>query len=937
MSYSQKIKNLLHNMKNNDLYINNQKINNISRNCPIYKTNIPLIIEESDFNNKKPLPYKNYKNKYQTSNEKDKEILNYMPLNNNENYKNNKRYKYNNNFIIETNAESNRLNNKNINTINSSKNNYNFIRINNKNNNYFNYNNFSDEKNLLFHKIGHTNINNPNNCNIYFSYHKPKNLNNSDNEIQNNYIKEINNQKYLFRPLREHNKKKKLSSYILKDINNEVIILENNIPFYNSSSNYRKKFKRNPKTYSENYSTDINNASKNISSRMMKRQPGKSLSDLFNEEKYLNKNVFPNLKDKAKNKYLKDKLLKIERGYNIFYDNENKNNLFKRSYNSSENIREKKENNSGNKNKIILDLDRNSSKRGIIKKSKNLNYYIILLQSFWRGYILRKLIKITKELFLLFVPFIKRIKKIFNKYKKFYFIYFNNKINQFFTKKNTINKIIPINNRLKNQDIYNKAKNNSNIKSKKFLKKNITSSSLLNKNMHINKNFENNKTKDNTKINDIKQLKINNIFYKKKNLSNNRNESNKILIDSKNLKLSDSSIKNKKHNNIWSVKRFIKRTSYKKFSYISPERGNTEMKANNSSKYLLNDNKNILNNYSSSLSIFNPTHPEIRLSSIKNLVYINKNKKSKKNININIKSDMLEKIKVKIFNNFYLTLYKCIKKSIYRFHWNQLLYKLKQNSNILLNIEEKRRKLKLIILNNLKQIKKHYFRKYRENVLIEKIKTKLFYLTDYSSNKYPIFNSKYSSIKNNLINKTKKLLDIYIKYKINNFIKKYFSIWKMHNNYNFIKIDFPLSSSRGRYIKHKIQNYSGKLNILNSNSKKSKNQNEQQMPIYKKNYNYKIQNECSPVKKNMTKSQSYAENFFSYNNKINNLRYSKKKINNPNNKINNNNQFTNIYYYSESKFSSFNKVKNIFDKINNKNLKYKCFNKWKKKCKIIKK
>ena len=927
MSYSQKIKNLLHNMKNsNNYYKNNQKNNNISRNCAIYKTNTPLIIEENNFNNIKLYPYKKYVSKNQTSNGNDSGVMNYIPLYENGNYINNQRLKYNNNFIIETNYDGNksRLNNKNINTINSSKQNYNFINMIDKNNNYINYNNITDDRNLLFHKINHTNINNPNNCNIYFSYHKTKNLNNSDNEIHNNYLNGINNKNYLSRA---NSKKKKLSSYILKDPNNEVIIYTNNVPLYNLSSNRRKKYKSNPKLYNENYATDINNSYKNTSSRIIKRQQMKSLSELFNEEKYSNsnKNILSYFTGKEKNKYLKHNLLKIDKGHNIIYDNDNKKTIFKRSYNSSGNIRER-DNHSGGK--IILALDENYSKRPVVK---NYNNYIILLQSFWRGYILRKLIKITKELFLLFVPFVNKIKKLFNKYKKYYFIDFKNKIKQYYIQKNFNNKNFPINNRLKNHNqILFKKNSDINVKSQKYLKRNITTSALLNKNIQKKKYIENYEREENPKINDKNQLKINNIFYQKKRLPINGNENKNILINPGRAKLINSNIKQKNNSNIGGVRRLIKRTSYKKFSNVSPDYRNIQIKINNSSKYLLNDNKNTLNNYSSSISKYNQTRPENRLSSINNLVYINKNQKPKHNFSNSIKNDMFEKIKIKIFNNFYLTLYKCIKKSIYRYHLNNLLNKLKQSINFCFINEEKRKKLKLLIINKFKKIKKHYFRKYRENILIEKIKTKLFYLTDYSSGKSTVFNSKYSNLKNNLNKKEKNLLDIYIKYKIKNSIKKYFSFWKMYSNYNFIKIDFPLSSSRGKYVN---QNYSNKMFALNNNDLKSSNKNE---IFHKKNYNYIIKNDRSPIKENMIQSQSYADNFFSQNKKniANNTKYSKKKISNQNTRINNINQNKNSYYYNKNKFSSFNQIKKIFDKINNKNLVFKSFNKWKKKSKI---
>jgi hypothetical protein len=66
-------------------------------------------------------------------------------------------------------------------------------------------------------------------------------------------------------------------------------------------------------------------------------------------------------------------------------------------------------------------------------------------------------------------------------------------------------------------------------------------------------------------------------------------------------------------------------------------------------------------------------------------------------------------------------------------------------------------------------------RKYRENVLIEKIKLKLFNLTDYEKSNNSNRELKVLNINNN---KTQKLFDIYSKYGDLNIIKKYFSVWK---------------------------------------------------------------------------------------------------------------------------------------------------------------
>ena len=402
------------------------------------------------------------------------------------------------------------------------------------------------------------------------------------------------------------------------------------------------------------------------------------------------------------------------------------------------------------------------------------------------------------------------------------------------------------------------------------------------------------------------------------------------MKNSNKLKTNDSNLKIENYNHITN-RRLIKRTFYKKFNNVSPENRNIELNINNSLKNTLYKQKNNnLNNYSSSISIFFQTQfPESRINSLKNLVYINKNKKSKNSI----KLDMFEKIKNKLFNNFYLTICKCIKKTIYRFYWNKLLLKVKQIKIIASYNEKKINILKSIIINITNKIKKKYFRKYRENILIEKIKTKLFYLTDYSQTNCSLFNSKYIKLKNKEKSKTQKLLYIFRKYNLLKIEKNYFSIWKM----NLFNIDFPLYSSRYKYSKQKMQNYIKKMINYNIDDMKKENQ----QIIYKRNNNYIPKDERIPIKKNMTQSNLYIKNYISpKNEKFQNY---KKKISNKSIKLNSiihqSKQNQSCNNVNENKLFSSNKIKEIFDEINNKNLQYIFFNLWKKKIKkkIIKK
>ena len=928
MSYSQKIKNLLHRMKKSNNISNNFKSTNISRNCFNYKNNKTLINEENYLNNTKPLPYKKNQNKYKTShgNKINDDKIEHIQLYDKKNFINNNKYKYNNNFIVETSYEKSKskISYKIKNTKNYFRSSISNINI-NDNNNYSNYNNI-EEKNLLYSKINHLSSENKNKYNVYFSYNKEKNiknLNNSDDKIHNVFKSDNFNSKYLSSM---NSDKKKITSYILKNNNNEFKFYINNTSPINFSSYYNKKnFKINTNITNENYITNINNSYKNISSRIIKRQPIKTLSELFNEEKntMVNTNISNNNPKKYKN--LNQKLLLIDKGYNFIYDNKNKKSKFKRNYNSSSNIRERDYHYGG---KIILSLNENSLKKKR-KKIKNLNYFITIIQSFWRGYMLRKLIKITRELFLLFFPFSNKIKKLFNKYKKYYFSLFKNNIKQFFTRKNIIKGHINNINRIKkNSILYNK--NNNNHKSQKFIKKNVNITPLLTKENHLKKN-KNNYNPINASKNDIKQLKINSIFYHTKKTSFNKNENkSKIMKNSNKLKTNDFNLKIENYNHITN-RRLIKRTFYKKFNNVSPEYRNIELNINNSLKNTLYKQKNNnLNNYSSSISIFFQTQfPESRINSLKNLVYINKNKKPKNSI----KLDMFEKIKNKLFNNFYLTICKCIKKTIYRFYWNKLLLKLKQIKIIASYNEKKINILKSIIINITNKIKKKYFRKYRENILIEKIKTKLFYLTDYSQTNCSLFNSKYIKLKNKEKSKTQKLLYIFRKYNLLKIEKNYFSIWKM----NIFNIDFPLYSSRYKYSKQKMQNYIKKMINYNIDDMKKENQ----QIIYKRNNNYIPKDERIPIKKNMTQSNLYIKNYISpKNEKSQNY---KKKISNKSIKLNSiihqSKQNQSCNNVNENKLFSSNKIKEIFDEINNKNLLYTFFNLWKKKIKkkIIKK
>jgi hypothetical protein len=337
----------------------------------------------------------------------------------------------------------------------------------------------------------------------------------------------------------------------------------------------------------------------------------------------------------------------------------------KRNCNSSNKIIIKKGNNHSG-GKIILSLQENSVKKKRRKKIRTFNYYIIMIQSFWRGFTFRKLMKIIKELLLLFIPFINNIKKIFNKYKKIYYSYFLNEI-----KKSLTRSIANYKNYSFNNSIKKNASKIYNIKKNKFIKPNSNIICLVNKNKNLRKHkYNNEKTKD--RINNIKNINIDNIFYHKKKLSLNKEKNNKNILYYNRKEMTGPNLNNIDCNNI-SNRRMIKRTTFKKFNNISPDFRNIQLNIKNSLKKSLMEQNNNLNNYSSSVSIFFQTQlPEIKKNAFKNFVYISKNKKTKNNP----KNEILERIKNKIINNFYLTLCKCIKKSIYKYYLHHFVFYL---------------------------------------------------------------------------------------------------------------------------------------------------------------------------------------------------------------------------------------------------------------------
>lgn len=296
MSYSLKIKNLLHNLKSTThTYSKVYSSSNISRNNDyINKDN--LNNDDSCANIMKPYLHKRQKQKpnpvigYKT--QMNKMIIDYVPLYEYNNFKNNKKkFIFNNNFIYETNYENNKSKMSFQNNNNSSSQN-NINIIDNTNNFYFSkykrndssYNLLKEEKKLLQNKIKNINNDDTNKQLIFYSYHKNKNTEINEYKQRNIGIGEYQSLRYFSG---NNSNKKKLSSYIIKDKSNEMesynLMNSNNIPSLNFSSyNNKINFNNLSQLKKENYHIN-NNSCKSV--RMIKRQPFKSLYELIDEEK----------------------------------------------------------------------------------------------------------------------------------------------------------------------------------------------------------------------------------------------------------------------------------------------------------------------------------------------------------------------------------------------------------------------------------------------------------------------------------------------------------------------------------------------------------------------------------------------------------------------------------------------------------------------------
>ena len=327
-------------------------------------------------------------------------------------------------------------------------------------------------------------------------------------------------------------------------------------------------------------------------------------------------------------------------------------------------------------------------------------YYIIKIQSNWRGYSLRKslLQKTSKSKLNIFYKQKKFLKLLFNiinkKFKKNCFQLFKQKIN--YIKRINITKGYDIKSSFLNNisncyQKYNKERNNQNLLlyNKKKLNEAKYNLKLYNKNnnLEINtpkitrRNSNSRYNKDiNNKINytnyksykDLKMNELCNKSYKRRNENNNEKEEEKIkMLNNKN--------------------------SYKKFIFILPGENN-HFSINNNINFNNKDNKN---KYSARNNIKN------------------KRENSLTNLNKNDNNNNINKYREYIY--FLFLLFAKIQKASHRFIFKELINRLNEKKND--NLKKIKNNKLLKIIKNIERKKMlYYFKIFKEKVLTEKIK-----------------------------------------------------------------------------------------------------------------------------------------------------------------------------------------------------------------------
>ena len=357
-------------------------------------------------------------------------------------------------------------------------------------------------------------------------------------------------------------------------------------------------------------------------------------------------------------------------------------------------------------------------------------YYIIKIQSIWRGYYSRKSLLLRKSFknqkLNIFYKQKLLIKTLFNilnyKFKKYYFKIIKNKLNN---KNNKyIKKGYDIKSHLLNKisncyQNYYKSKNGNKLllhNKKRLIEVNLKvcnniSSELVTPKIKRNKtilnnnfgNINNNNNKNNT---EYQILKTHSLCYKSHKKNNVKKEKEDIIKNNKDIEKE----KDKDKNNIKEIKKFLN---------IIPDEKNTNhfsiknINLKNIKKYELNRR----NNYQRILI----------------------NNKNNKRLN-----------KYKEYVYFLFLLFSKIQKASYRLIFTDLLKRLKKVE--LYNIKRIRASILLrIIKKNEKKKKKNYLKIFKEKILIEKIKEKILNIN--KNNLYRVSNK--NNIISNSENKTK--------------------------------------------------------------------------------------------------------------------------------------------------------------------------------------
>ena len=644
-------------------------------------------------------------------------------------------------------------NNNYNNNYNDSLNSY---YVNEKNKNKNKKDNIQFKKNELTEILGKINKefykNNKNyNANIYEWFNKDylnsKNIDKYSNNVNNNYSKKsgfTNNQKSLNDEKRKfnYNSNKNINiNKINKILNsNQFHIRQNSSPINNYNIQKYDRYKKN---------NIKNKISYFILKSPHKKEENENIDDKNNNEYDEEKNhkvvlVKSIHKSVKKNKNYSQKK-KFKKKISPFYNDLNlRNNIKKNTFSNPKDI-----NNMANFYNFWTDNDKHTG--GKINLSLNniygnnidfyLNlYYIVKIQSVWRGYYLRNSLlgksNINSKLNIFYKQklLLKTLFYILNKNaKKINFQIFKENINKNKNNKkqkydlsssllNNLNNYYQKYYKAKNGRnylLYNKkrlgeVKNNLNIYNK--INSEINTPKMKRCNTKINYNINNNKMNHNDYTN-YKILKTHAICYK----SHKKNK--KIEIE--NNKEKEKEKENNKEKVIKHIKRLNKNKSDRKFIYILPDGKTT-------SHFTINNINNINTINTNTLD--------------KNKNYDNKRNNLTSPFNIE-NNNKLYKYKEYIY--FLFLLFAIIQRVNYRGFFKEFIKNLKEKRNI--NLKQMKKNILLkIIKNKDRKILLFYFKIFKEKILTERIKNDIL-----NKNMYNNFN-----IINN-INSTDNILTIH--------------------------------------------------------------------------------------------------------------------------------------------------------------------------------